>query len=538
MARPKPKSVEQILDDEVASELLALFNFDLALDTDEEIIEKFNLWGRYSFPKYYKTKDAPFHKKIDAYNMKVYRGTLVSFTDVVFRSGAKTTRTKLFVAFVIANDQNQFRRYFKVLTKDGNNSKQVVTDVYNMFMSPRVKALYPGIFKKTEFKREEAMHVFTTATGVKVIADTVGTDQRGQLQEDARPDFIWFDDFETRITLRSPVITKAIGDNMEEARTGLAAGGGCVYTCNYISERGNVHKLVQKKNERNVVLIVPIKDKYGRPAWWHTIKQIAQIEEDAEDFPGEYLCQPSAGLDVIFNRENLVSMVSIPPKRTIGQSFKVFHTYQPDHRYALGADPAGGVGLDSSASVVIDFDTIPCRVVATYHDNTIKPDAFGVEIISQGERYGECLLAPEANNDMGGTVIQVLKHKEYSNIYERVQDVKKIEKGYKPSIEYGWMTNGDNKNRMMFALRKAVDDGHLTLTDEDLIAEAMSYARDDLMDSTTVDPRLTTRHFDLLMACAIAWQMREHATYEKLQTEEEIDDMRRQDELFDRHAIT
>jgi hypothetical protein len=30
------------------------------------------------------------------------------------------------------------------------------------------------------------------------------------------------------------------------------------------------------------------------------------------------------------------------------------------------------------------------------------------------------------------------------------------------------------------------------------------------MDSE-VDPRLTTRHFDLLIACAIAWQMKDYA---------------------------
>ena len=49
------------------------------------------------------------------------------------------------------------------------------------------------------------MASFTTATGVKMIADTVGTDQRGDIQENVRPDFIWFDDFETRKTLRSAV---------------------------------------------------------------------------------------------------------------------------------------------------------------------------------------------------------------------------------------------------------------------------------------------------------------------------------------------
>ena len=47
------------------------------------------------------------------------------------------------------------------------------------------------------------MASFTTTTGVKVVADSVGTDQRGAIQEESRPDFIWFEDFENRTTLRS-----------------------------------------------------------------------------------------------------------------------------------------------------------------------------------------------------------------------------------------------------------------------------------------------------------------------------------------------
>ena len=58
---------------------------------------------------------------------------------------------------------------------------------------------------------------------------------------------IWFDDFETRKTLRSAVETQAIWDNMEEARNGLSKDGGVIYTANYLSERGNVHRLIEKK---------------------------------------------------------------------------------------------------------------------------------------------------------------------------------------------------------------------------------------------------------------------------------------------------
>jgi len=67
---------------------------------------------------------------------------------------------------------------------------------------------------------------------------------------------------------------------------------------------------------------------------------------------------------------------------------------------------------------------------------------------------------------------------------------------------------------MLFEFKQAVEDGFLELSDPDLIAEVKSYTRDDLMDRDE-DPRLVTRHFDLLMAAAIAWQMRNHAEVKK-----------------------
>lgn len=376
-----------------------------------------------------------------------------------------------------------------------------------MFVDPKVRDYYPEIFAKTESKREETMQSFTTSTGIKMIGDTVGTDQRGQLQEESRPDWIIFDDFETRKTLRSAVETKAIWDNMEEARTGLAKNGGCIYNCNYISERGNVHKLVIKADDMNKVMITPIKEN-NIPTWAiYSIEQVNQIEKDAEDFQGEYMCKPSASMDVLFDREVMNRMPTESPVRVIAD-FKVYKPYDASHRYALAADVAGGVGLDSSTSVVIDFSTVPCRVVATYRSNTIKPDTFGYELARQGDVFGGSLVAPEKNNHGAGT-IAILKQN-YENIYYTEDKDLKVDITNARPKEYGWHTNAASKPKMFFALKKAVEDGLLLLTDPELIAEAKSYSRDDLMDKE-IDPRLSTRHFDLLTACAIAWQMKDFA---------------------------
>jgi len=379
-----------------------------------------------------------------------------------------------------------------------------------MLMSRAVSYYYPEIFEKTIEKREETMASFTTATGVKVRAGTVGTDQRGQIQEDARPDLIWFDDFETRKTLRSAVETQAIWDNMEEARTGLAKDGACIYTCNYFSERGNVHKLVGKHNGKTfIVLIVPI-IKNGVPAWSiYSVEDIERIRASADDFAGEYLCEPSAGLDILFDRASLDAQTPKDPIRVVAD-FKMFYPYDPSHRYGSGHDVAGGVGIDSSTSVFIDFSTLPNRVVATYQSNIIKPDVFGDEINNEANRYGAPIVAVENNKfDMCiGRLKQI-----YDNLY--FTEVKETRAGLPPKTKtYGWNTNRMTKPKMLFELKKAVEDGHLLLSDKDLIAELRSYTRDDLMDGEE-DVRLTTRHFDLLMACAIAWQMRNFAEVAK-----------------------
>lgn len=490
--------IEKILIEGKQGEQRALFDFDNN-NSIEEIRIKFIYWSRFFFPKFFSSSDAPEHKDIDIGNIKVYLGLESSFLDIAFRGFSKTTRTKLFIAFCIANDTEHFRKYFKVLSKELNNAKQTTTDVYNMLISKRVRALYPEIFQKTESKREETMASFTTATGVKMTADTIGTDQRGDIQDESRPDFIFFDDIETRISLMSAQITFKIWQNIDEAITGLSKNGGAVYCCNYVSERGNVHKLVEKIQHK---VIIPI-ERDGIPTWnRYTKDDIQRLKDSVEDWEGDFLCKPSASKDVYFDRESVDKQI---PKQVIEEvaGLKIFRKYKPENRIAGGFDVAGGVGLDSSTSVFMDFDCIPAQVIATYKNNEIKPDVFAHEIARQGKRFGECYVAPEKNY---GSTLDILK-----TIYP-VAQIHKTQRGanrvfVEKLIEYGWETNSLTKGQMLADFSKALEDGLVELNDKDLIAEARSYTRNDLMDKE-VDARLTTRHFDLLMAACICWYVR------------------------------
>lgn len=496
--------IQETLNKGDAREVRALFAFN-AKDSDEQVLFKLHLWTRWFFPNFFHVDDAPFHAEMDRRDLAVYRGTHSVFVNAAFRGAAKTTRTKLFLAFCVANDMDHRHRYIKTLSEDYKNARQNVTDVYNLLISARIKLYYPEIFEKTDAKREETMAGFTTSTGVKMQADSVGMGQRGDIQEDARPSFLWFEDFENRKVLRSAVVLQSIWDNMEEARTGLARHGGAIYNCNYLSERGNVHKLVEKYPR--YVLITPIRHN-DKPTWLeaYTPEAIKRIEETADDFAGEYMQQPSAGADIFFDRESLERQPKYRPRRVVG-GFKIFYEYNASHRYGSGHDIGGGVGLDSSTSVFIDFTPLPNRVVATYKNNLVKPDIFGDEIAHQGDMYGECIMAPESNS-FGAATIGRLKQL-YENIFT-MEQYNGIRIEDRKERTYGWHTNVATKPTILMELRKAVEDGLLQLTDPDLIAEMRAYTRDDLMDRD-LDPRLATRHFDLLIACAIAWQMRNHA---------------------------
>ena len=513
------KEIKDILTGGSPSEKRGVFAFDLRTRVDV-ILKKFRVWSKYFFPEYFLdelggvVEDAPFHTTMLQGYLMAYLGREDHFLNVSGRGLSKTSLVKLFMAFCVANDTTHFRKFFKILSKEADNARQITTDVYNMLIA--VRPLYPEIFAKTEAKREERMESFTTATGIKMAADTVGTGQRGDIQEYARPDFICVDDFEDRNSIMSAVITKRIWNNLQEAKTGLSKEGAIVYLCNYISERGNVYKLIKLCTHK---LIVPIAIKGKDGKWistWNrfTPDDVERLEKE-EDFEGEYLCNPSASADVFFDRDSLEKQVARNPIDMIA-GLKIFHKYNPMHRIGSGHDVGGGVGLDHSTSVFIDFDVLPAQVVATYKSNEIRPDAFGYEIARQCKIFGENYCAPERNY---GSTLDILKTVyPIQKIHLMVRDNQST-KLNEPK-DYGWDTNAVTKPKMLIDLARAVENGIIDLNDQDLIDEALTYTRDDFMEKS-IDPRLTTRHFDLLTACAIAFQMKDFVPKPVVKREQE-----------------
>jgi phage terminase large subunit-like protein len=309
-----------------------LFGF-CSTDSEDVVFKKF-LYFSTNYPRYFPHKPAPFHESMIRKNIRAYRGQK-SFLNLAFRGCAKTTLSKLFIAFVLLNDQDTFRKYLKVLTKDGKNSKQVVTDIYNLMIE--LQPIYGDMFlDDSKKKREETMGSFTMRNGVKLAAGTVGQTQRGHVQDAYRPDFIWFDDIEDRDSADSDTITQNIINKVDEAIQGLSVDGSYMITGNYITDIG----VIQNMRGKNVdEMIIPLLDENGVPTWdYFSQEKCDQIRLDAEDWFGEYMCDPVKGADREFKQEYFQK---IPFAEVVAKKTRLFLTIDSAVKKDEGSDFSG-----------------------------------------------------------------------------------------------------------------------------------------------------------------------------------------------------
>jgi hypothetical protein len=182
---------------------------------------------------------------------------------------------------------------------------------------------------------------------------------------------------------------------------------------------------------------------------------------------------------------------------------KIYKPYRKGHFYAMGVDVAEGVGKDSSTIVLIDFSTLKPEVVATYSSNLIAPDVLAFEIENLANKYEQPLVAVERNNH-GHTTLAKLRE-----IYPDRCIYQYDTSGKTP--KFGWKTDLVSKPRMFFELNTAVNEELIALVSRSIVSEARRYDKNDLRIVRHKDDE-NTAHFDLLTACAIAFQMKDKIT--------------------------
>jgi hypothetical protein len=182
--------------------------------------------------------------------------------------------------------------------------------------------------------------------------------------------------------------------------------------------------------------------------------------------------------------------------------FVYYRRFVKGHVYGLGCDVSLGVKRDSSTIVVIDFNT--GEVVMTYKSNTVDPITLAHDVKKAALTYGGCIAAVEANNTGIGTNITL--HAIYPNIYTQTrEDLLETQ----VTAKLGWLSSSASKPKMMYDLADAFETAELKCHDLGIILEGKAYNKEDSLIGN--NDTATTRHFDLLIACGIAWQMRIYA---------------------------
>ena len=167
---------------------------------------------------------------------------------------------------------------------------------------------------------------------------------------------------------------------------------------------------------------------------------------------------------------------------------KVWHLPVVGADYIIGADV--GMVSDLCAGVVLSRRT--GQIVSTLHGRFLL-DEYAQKLDRLGRYYNDALMVVEAD-PLEGVVINKLKTLTYPRIY-------------KTKERYGWLTTGNSKPIMIMDLEEAVRKRQLVIYDKDIIDEMFLYTRNRRGQYMAAEGG----HDDLVMALAMAWQVREHA---------------------------
>ncbi len=502
--------IKNIVLNGTPAEKKALYSFS-SKDSNEKVLKKFELFTRGNFIRFFKSEDAPFHKDMAMDFIVSYRGG--NLRELAFRSASKTSLFKLFLVFVLENDEDHSKKYIKIVSRDLKNPKQIVTDVYNMCLE--LIHIYGNPFEKEgDKKREETMGSFTMKCGVKLTAGTVGQAQRGHVQDAFRPDWLIFDDVEDRESVSSMVITEGIIGGCDEAITGLdPVNGSWVLLGNYISDDGVVQWFLNKSDA--ITRITPIMDAQGIPTWSiFTKEKIEQLKKDSMDFYGEYMCDPSKTDDKFFDidRINLDIPKCVNPilEKAIylDDKIKYWGLYQNHMSYGLGADTSEGIGRDANALTIWNYRT--GEQVASFHSNQYKPELFGYTVADEGNAY-KAIMAPEVNHWTGEVVLKAIRQRcPEDKIFRHVDSRNYNEK---ESGKLGFYTSSTSKTNAFMDFRKDYRDGVIKINDPDLLKEMKAFTKRDLIETRSSDK--ITRHFDLLISAVIGWAAKSYQIQEQ-----------------------
>lgn len=507
----------------------------------------------YYFPHFFTHPFAPFHYDF----IEDIRGLLEQELDEVhwmgFRESAKTSLAKVsLITYAICF---QLEHYINVDSYDKANAEATLFDVSQELMTnKRLIADFGRLYTKRRRSQQEEeeegsevkrVGMFITRNKVKVEAFSTGSSTRGRLFKHWRPGLYLIDDVENEITKESWAITTKIIAHIEALRAGMAPGARILYLTNYIQEGGvataimdHVKTLGRRGRVRNVRLVENLSiDEDGKMTgtiswpgrYVMTDSEAEQVNRETprakrklsvegkrrslgeRTFMVEMQNEPGAAEDYYFDRERVKElMAKVRSPMRVDAGMKVWAKFDPKHAYTFGSDHASGHGGDHQALAGIDITRKPNLVISTFANNQIGHDTFAFECARELRMYGSPVIVPEYNYGYAAIATLVRDEEDggcgYTNVY--VRKVKNRTTKEEMPV-YGFWMSEQTRPDVLSQFRSAVEDGELEILDLALLEECYRFTNEDARNYKAKPGQ--TRHFDLLIAAALAWEGRHEA---------------------------
>jgi hypothetical protein len=259
---------------------------------------------------------------------------------------------------------------------------------------------------------------------------------------------------------------------------------------------------VESEQERNEYSRVDVhwSDVPGRDAAW---KESMIRNTSAEQFRQEFECEFLGSSNTLIHPSVLSRLVFFKP---VSEKYgvKIYEEPIKGHQYVLAVDVSEGLGLDSSAFVMVDVSQVPYQVVATYKNNTMSELLYPTLLDNIGRYYNDAAILVEVNT--GSQVVNILHQDlEYENV------VMTRTSGRKGTVlgaggtqnRLGLKTTKSTKRIGCSNIKSLIENTQIILNDYDVINQLSTY----VVDGTSYNAE-EGHHDDLVMCLVLfAWMV-------------------------------
>lgn len=263
----------------------------------------------------------------------------------------------------------------------------------------------------------------------------------------------------------------------------------------------------------------------GRDEAWKE-RTIRATSED--QFKQEFECEFLGSSNTLIHPSSLSKLTYRKPIRVQG-GVRVYEEPIKDHIYAMTVDVSEGLGLDSSAFVVVDCSTVPYKVVATFKDANISQLLFPTLLHNVGRYYNEAAILVEIN--VGSQVVNILHQDlEYDNVVMTKTTGRKgtVVGTAAGQSRLGIKTTKITKRIGCANIKSIIEDSKIILNDYDIINELSTY----IVDGTTYNAE-DGYHDDLVMCLVLfAWMVQQNYFKDVSNTDIRMRMMEEQEDAF------